>query len=197
MDPISNLADLLSHCWQQLTRARHDRHSPFRLATLATLDLSGAPALRMVVMRSVSRADNELGCYTDLRSAKVGQLQADPRASLLFWDKKHSLQIRAAGIMRLADQDTAEELFDRLSKNSRTTYATRSAPGTSQPGPTDDLPPDWENLDLAETDFACANFQPLLLSVTSLDVLQLGRPRHLRAQYVLSGNEWQGEWVTP
>ncbi len=197
MVTISELDRLLDHVWRQLTRALHDRHSPYRLPTLATIDSAGAPAQRMVVLRSADRLTSELGCYTDFRSAKVHQLSADPRASLLFWDKKNSLQVRATGMIHLADREKADRLFEQLSKNSRTTYATRTAPGTPQSEPTDDLPPDWEDFDLQETDFARTNFQPLLLTVNELDVLQLGRPSHLRAKFTRTNKDWQSSWVTP
>jgi pyridoxamine 5'-phosphate oxidase len=55
--------------------------------TLASVDLEGRPAARVVMCRGVDTKQGWLVFYTNQRSPKATELEANPRASLIFhWD---------------------------------------------------------------------------------------------------------------
>lgn len=86
--------DLVTQIWQQLTRASHDKHHTWRTPALATVDVSGQPQVRTLVLRSVSAEHWQLMAYTDVRSAKCQQVRHDSRAALLFWSPRLHWQLR-------------------------------------------------------------------------------------------------------
>lgn len=80
-------------CWLELGHAAQDRAHPWRVMTLATVDRDRADA-RSVVIRDVEEAARQLIFYTDARSAKVAQMHAHPRATLVGWWPKPGWQLR-------------------------------------------------------------------------------------------------------
>ncbi|MGY6410125.1 MAG: hypothetical protein ACXIUV_03735 [Alkalilacustris sp.] len=78
----ATLPTLHAEAWARLVRGVHDRRAAARHPTLATVAADGAPQLRTVVLRAADRAQARLHVHTDLRSAKVGDLRAEPRAAV-------------------------------------------------------------------------------------------------------------------
>lgn len=87
--------------------------------TLATATREGKPSARVVLLKSVD--DNGFVFYTNYRSAKARQLDANPQAALVFYWPQFDWQVRIEGTVQ---RTTAEE--------SRTYFATR--PRESQIG---------------------------------------------------------------
>lgn len=78
-------------------------------ATLATADERGRPAARMVLVKSVDAEGARF--YTNLRSRKGRELQANPKAALLFaWQALHR-QVRIVGGVRRLPRAQAEAYF--------------------------------------------------------------------------------------
>jgi hypothetical protein len=80
-------------CWQQLERAAAEPDHAWRTLVLATTDGHLAHA-RMVVLREVDAGARTLRFYTDARAAKVAQLGAHPRGTLLAWSAALGWQLR-------------------------------------------------------------------------------------------------------
>ena len=76
-----NLPMLHAEIWLRLVRGVHDRRAPARHPTLATVTPAGRPQARTVVLRSADKPAGTLDIHTDLRSAKVRDLQTTPFAA--------------------------------------------------------------------------------------------------------------------
>ena len=76
--------------------AQAERAGPLADAmALATVDESGAPAVRFVLLKGFGAAGFDF--YTDYRSAKARQLDANPHAALALWWQELGRQVRISG----------------------------------------------------------------------------------------------------
>lgn len=80
--------------WQELARATQDRHHDWRTPVLATVGADLQPNARTVVLRQAREPAGELAFFTDGRSPKVAELQAQPQAVLVFWSARLRWQLR-------------------------------------------------------------------------------------------------------
>ena len=125
--------------------------------TLATVDAAGQPAARIVLLKAVD--GRGFTFYTNYESRKARELQADPRAALLFFWPELERQVRIEGAIEKVDTATAdaywnsrprlsrvgawaspqsEPLPDRAALESRFAQAQARFPGDSVP-----RPPHW------------------------------------------------------
>ena len=174
------LTDFFDQAHKELFRANEDRRHPFRTLVLATL--SDFPHVRTVVKRK-SLPDYSVLVYTDSRTTKISDLQKNKNCSLLFYHPKKKLQIT---FYCEADLIESGELFEKhqaIALVHPNDYATAAAPKAELEAP--------EYLYAEETNFALLQFRP-----QRIEILQLGRPQHLRAVFELKNN-WEGQWVVP
>ena len=77
--------------------------------TVATVDATGMPHARTVLLK----AHDERGFvfYTNLRSDKGKELEANPKASLLFYWKGPNQQIRIEGTIEYVSDEQADSYF--------------------------------------------------------------------------------------
>ncbi|WP_168797405.1 hypothetical protein [Neolewinella litorea] len=188
--------------WQSpsnlLRSAPDNSDHPFALPTFCTTGPEGVPRPRIVVLRAVDAAITELRCYTDRRSVKAEHLAAGSEGSYLFWDPDTSLQVMAGGPTHWAPEDEARNAFRKLPKHGRKAYATVSAPGTKVPHPTSGLPEDWDERQVADTDYAIHHFGILITRLRWADVLHLDRQGNTRMTGSRSdGGDWYWEWAIP
>lgn len=180
----SSLDGLLAQVWQRLVRGVNDRHAPARHPTFATVSPDGWPEARTVVLRAADKADAMVEIHTDLHSAKVTALRANPHAALHVWDASAHLQIRLAASVTILSGDQVAAVWAKVPDPSRQSYGTSPAPG--QPIATAlayDKPADP------------ASFAVLRCVVHSMDVVHLG-PQHRRAAFTRAGG-WAGQWLAP
>jgi pyridoxamine 5'-phosphate oxidase len=76
---------------------------------LATADGSGAPSVRMVLLKAVD--DNGFVFYTNLESRKALEIAENNRAALLFHWKSISRQVRIEGMVTPVDPAEADAYF--------------------------------------------------------------------------------------
>ena len=77
--------------------------------TVATVDPEGAPSARMVLLRGFD--ERGFVFYTNYRSAKGRDLDADPRAALvLYWDRMER-QVRVTGAVERVSREESEAYF--------------------------------------------------------------------------------------
>ncbi|MDP8243316.1 MAG: pyridoxamine 5'-phosphate oxidase [Candidatus Hinthialibacter antarcticus] len=80
--------------------------------TLATASLDGAPSARMVLLKSVD-ADG-FSFFTNYESRKARELDANPKASLVFWWGALERQVRIEGdIKHLSPKESDEYFYSR------------------------------------------------------------------------------------
>ncbi|MEO0983439.1 MAG: pyridoxamine 5'-phosphate oxidase [Pseudomonadota bacterium] len=109
-DPLMLFADWLA---EALAAESFDANA----MSLATVDPSGAPDVRIVLLKDVS--DGEFTFYTNLESAKGRQLRAAPRAALGFHWKSLRRQVRVRGEISRAAESAADAYFASRARDSQ------------------------------------------------------------------------------
>ena len=185
-----DLERVRSAVWSLLDAATRGRDHPWRLVVLASTGPDGADA-RTVVLRECDAAARVLSVYTDLRSPKVAQLCADPRATLVCWDPGPGWQVRLSVRADVIDQGldvssrwarlrltrAAQDYLSPLPPGQR-----RDAPGCSAAAPA-----------AADAPTPHAHFGLLRLHVQEIDWLELHPEGHRRARL----RSDRAEWLTP
>jgi pyridoxamine 5'-phosphate oxidase len=101
-DPIRAFQDL----W---ARARASEPGDPTAVALATADASGAPSVRIVLLKA---ADEEgFVFFTSYRSRKARELEQDPRAALCFYWHTLDAQVRVEGRAERVSPDESEAYF--------------------------------------------------------------------------------------
>jgi pyridoxamine 5'-phosphate oxidase len=86
---------------------------------LATVDASGHPSVRMVLLKGHGADIGGFIFYTNLQSRKGNELRANQNVALLFHWKSLRRQIRIEGPVKLVDDATADTYFATRSRNSQ------------------------------------------------------------------------------
>jgi len=84
---------------------------------VATVDADGMPNVRMVLLKGFD--ERGLVFYTNLDSAKGRELEANPKAALLFHWKSRTRQVRLRGPVEPVSDSEANEYFASRSKLSQ------------------------------------------------------------------------------
>ena len=84
--------------------------------TLATASGDGAPSARMVLLKGV---DHGFCFYTNLESRKGQELDANPRAALVWWWPELERQVRVEGRVERVEEETADAYFASRPRGSR------------------------------------------------------------------------------
>lgn len=179
--------------WQRLVRGAADRRSPLHTPVLSTLDASGRPSARTIVLRAADPKQHTLIGHSDTRAAKMHGLQQQPWAEWVFWDPRARIQLRARGTITVHHgDDVAQEHWRRIGLYSQRGYTAATPPGTPTASPTSGLDPDL--LDTVPTQSAVqhgfAHFSVLICTVSELEWLLLARTGHRRARLCPSGHTW-------
>ena len=107
--------DLAADPIEQFDRWFEDAKQGVPLAeamALATVDASGAPAVRFVLLKDFGAEGFDF--FTDYRSEKGDQLDANPRAALAFWWRELGRQVRIVGpVTRLSEAESDEYFATR------------------------------------------------------------------------------------
>lgn len=88
--------------------------------TVATVDADGQPSARMVLLKDYS--ERGFVFYTHLDGRKGRELQAHPKAALLFFWKalgEDGVQVRIEGDVEIVDEAEAEAYFARRPRDSQ------------------------------------------------------------------------------
>lgn len=186
-----------THAWARLLAGARGRSDPFHQGVLAN-GADDGPQARYAVLRAVDPAGGTVAFHTDLRSPKVAQLRADPRAGWCFFG--HGEQVRLSGCVHLhADDADADAAWAASGRSARRNYAGANAPGSAVDQPGEGGPPglgspplDAAGLALARTRFVFAR-----LHVLSLDWLSLSGAGHCRARFDRADGRWEARWLTP
>lgn len=179
-----DLSELHAQVWTRLARGVHDRHAPARHPTLATIGTDGMPQARTVVLRATDRSAATLDLHTDLHSAKVAELRANPRASLHVWNPSPHLQVRIEAEVAILTGAAVADIWERVPEPSRMAYGSLPAPGQ----------PIADALDYDKSPDQAA-FAVLRLSVQAIDAVHLGHD-HRRARFNRADG-WTGRWLAP
>jgi pyridoxamine 5'-phosphate oxidase len=180
----ADLEQLHAQVWERLVRGVHDRRAAARHPTLATVAPDGLLEARTVVLRAANVTAASLDVHTDVRSAKVTSLRANPSAVLHVWNTSAHLQVRIEARADILTVDSVSEIWARVPDLSRQSYGTLPAPGH----PISDALAFVKHADPEA-------FAVLRFSVQAIDALHLGR-HHRRARFERTRG-WAGQWLVP
>ena len=187
---LQALPEIEATLWRELSRAVHDRHHAWRLATLATVASvpDGLPPddvqaeARSVVLRDCDAASRSLLFYTDARSAKAQQAQARPHGVLVLWSAALGWQLRLNVVLVL--HTSGLQVSSRWAQLKLTPsaqdYLSPLPPGAALDGPAAAAPA-RDSRD---------HFAVLECRVQSIDWLELHREGHRRARFDAEGARW-------
>jgi pyridoxamine 5'-phosphate oxidase len=85
--------------------------------TLATADVNGAPSARIVLLKGVD--ERGFVFFTDYRSRKAEELEANPRAALVFYWPELERQVRVTGRVSRVSRAETEQYFATRPRGSR------------------------------------------------------------------------------
>lgn len=178
---FETLDGLQERAWARLALAAMQSD----VVSFATVSLDGAPELRTVVLRDATPGVLEI--YTDLESAKITSLRANPRASILLWDADLQLQIRAQCAVTILTGDAVADRWHAVPDHSRLSYGITPAPGAVIPDSTAYKKRPNQSV-----------FAVLSCRVETLDLVHLGRPhRRARVARGSQGGDWSANWLAP
>ncbi|MEN3793155.1 pyridoxamine 5'-phosphate oxidase family protein [Fulvimarina sp. MAC3] len=203
-DWYDDLSGTLDNALAELSAAVSDRGHGFRTFTIASIDRSGAPSARIVVLRAVDPRNSQLRFHTDLRSHKVSELSEDDRVSLVFYDKDRKLQLRVSGravVKSIGDgDDLAARAFEASQPMSRKCY--RVEPGS---GALIDQPDGYAHAGVSDRDDGdiaadpgAEHFAAVVVTFERVEVLYLASEGHRRSRFDRNDDgAFEGVWLTP
>ena len=179
MSRIDSLALIEAGLWQELQLAAQQPGHEWRTLVLATVQGSEAQA-RSVVLREVDAAARELVFFTDARSAKVAQIEAQPIGTLLCWSSRIGWQLRMRVDMQV--QTSGLQVSSRWAR----LKLTPAAQDYLSP-----LPPGSPVAERYAPERASRNhFAVVTAEVLSIDWLELHADGHRRAHFGPDGAQW-------
>lgn len=194
--PHDDLAAISADLWARLRAAADSSHQAWHTPVVGTSDGD----LRVMVLRHVDAAAGRLRFHTDARAPKILAVGGGAQLSLLCYDAAAKLQLRCAGIGRIAATGAeADAAWAASTPSSRRCYLATSGPGSHADGPTSGLPAAVEGRvpSLAESEMGRANFAILTVTLARIDWLYLAHDGHRRALFERHGDHWSAGWLVP
>ena len=185
-----DLTASLQEAFRLLADAVPNRRSAFHTPTIASLDDTGAPSLRTVVLRGFDADARSLRFHTDRRSDKARGIARDPRVMMHFYDAALHIQLRVAGraVLHLEDA-VADAAWEGSRSSSRMCYAAPDASGAIVPGP----PAAPKDSEIGRPHFAA-----VVIGFYKLEWLWLAAAGHQRARFIWDeAGHLSADWIAP
>jgi pyridoxamine 5'-phosphate oxidase len=188
-DPIEQFAAWFAEAGEE---------SPLPEATaLATADAGGAPAVRYVLLKGFS--EDGFDFFTDYRSDKAADLDANPRAALALWWPQLGRQVRISGEVSRLGAEESDAYFA-----SRPREAQIGAWASHQSSPLADRAELESRIEEAEQRFAAGEVERpphwggFRLRPEAIEFWQQGSGRlHDRFRFRHTGDGWEIERLSP
>ncbi|MGL4573504.1 MAG: pyridoxamine 5'-phosphate oxidase family protein [Burkholderiaceae bacterium] len=172
--------------WRLLARACQDSTSSLRHPVVSTHGALG-PQARVVLLRAVDPQRRILTLYTDARSPKVADLNADPRMAWTFWDERLRLQLRVRSTATVHHNDArAAAVRTQVPEHAWRDYTSLAAPGES-------VAQQEHDPALFTKNFCVIDAQVLAMDILALRASRAGGHKRLHIDYA-SGHQ---DWVVP
>jgi pyridoxamine 5'-phosphate oxidase len=117
LDESDVLADPVAQFTRWFIQARESEVIEPNAMALATAAADGTPNVRMVLLKEAD--DRGFTFYTDYRSAKGGELEANARATLCFWWGALERQVRLGGQVGRVSREESAVYFASRPRGSR------------------------------------------------------------------------------
>ena len=192
---MKSLDDIRTNIWKALAAGAGPQRTPLTMWQAATNGIgaaAGMPQVRTVVLRDADQQGGTVSFHTDMRSAKVAELRADPRIAMTGLDLDNFVQIRLEGRTRIcADEAERRAVWNAARPHTLILYRTPFAPGT----PLDT--PQTGHVQESGGDDGYANFCVIRVVLDKLEYLDISREGHQRAVFLRKGDDWRGAWIAP
>ena len=203
--PSGTLDELLQQAWTGLSRAVVDGKHEWHLPVVSTIDGSGRPTGRVVVLRHADAhgsAGPVLACHTDRRSRKVEEFgRGSTNVAWTFYERRHKVQLRAVGRSVVhVDDAVADEAWARSSTSSRRCYLAPHGPSLTLDKWDPNLPAAWMKSvpDVESSEAGRVNFAVIRTTVAELERLELHHDGHVRSRWRWTGPDLtESEWLAP
>lgn len=183
----------LAEAWRLLDDAVANRKAPCHTPSLGTVDASGAPRVRTVVLRQVDAAQRRLQIHTDRRSNKLAEIAANPAVTLHGYDSGAKVQLRLRGTATVHDDAVADAAWARTRHFSRACYRIDPGPGSALDAPDGYALPEPEDPEVGRE-----IFRVIRVTVTELEWLYLAAQGHRRALFSWDADgACQARWLVP
>lgn len=187
-----DLDGTLAEAWRLIYRGVEDRRADAHTPALSTMGLDGAPQARTVVLRAADPSRRVVTFHTDVRSAKVKELEQNPQCSMLFYERRSKAQVRLLGQAIIHSTGaTAASAWERTRSLSRVCYQVTTAPGHEIAAPT------AAAFDAAATMDGRENFVCAEIEASELEWLFLHHAGHRRVRFRWIENAWHKSWLAP
>ena len=200
-DFYDNLPGALERSWHLLEEAIGDPNSPVRTPVLISVSADGLAQGRTVVLRTFNRQQRQVTIYTDVRSAKVTQLRAQPACTLVAYQPDPMMQLRlSTNAIVNHNNEITHEAWAVMPGPNRCNYLTDPDPGSISVQATDGRPViNAESVPTNdENEIAYNHFSVIVFTIKELEWLYLPRRGHRRAQFIWDGaNSLQSDWLIP
>jgi pyridoxamine 5'-phosphate oxidase len=102
----ANPMDQFEHWWEEAIQSNIDEVNAF---TLSTIDLTGAPTSRIVLLKGFTPAGFVF--FTNYNSNKGKEIEANPIVSMNFFWKELERQVRITGTIKKVSTEESEQYF--------------------------------------------------------------------------------------
>ncbi len=198
----SPLKDLDALIWQSLSAAATLPSHPWGNGCLTTMSTNESkviqPRSRTVVVRDCNTAGRTIDCYTDVRSAKVAELDINGSAVCwLFYYPSTKMQLRLQGTAVVINDSEVDATWEATALQSRSSYLSIEPPGklvaSSRPPETGD-----RFVNHSESERGRENFRVIRTQIEEADWLYLRQGGHVRASLrYLNAGEVDVAWTVP
>jgi pyridoxamine 5'-phosphate oxidase len=189
------LSEIFTHCWSKLLYGSIIASDAYHIGVVGT-QLNAEINLRTVVLRAIDPDDKHVLFYTDIRSAKLDDINNGSNLAWLFYDAAEKVQLRLSGEAIIHHQDElAEQHWQKVHTEGRKSYRAIPGPSTGIDHPVDGL--EYLNEDNHDPEAGYKNFAVIVTQVNFIEWLNLKEDGHRRAQFRLIDNNWKGQWLIP
>lgn len=193
-------ACILADAWRLIGKGVTDRRCAAHHPVVATVDASGRPDQRVMILRAADQQRGVVQFNTDIRSPKVLQIGDSAPAHVLIYEPAAKVQLRLSGSAHIeSDGPAAQRAWQQATNFARRCYLAEQGPGTVMAEGTSGLPGWAEGIQPSDAQIipARANFAVLQMELQSLDWLHLANSGHRRARISRDGGQWIGQWLQP
>lgn len=192
-----DLQELLDLTWRALEDAT-TRRTPFTLGLLGTVDASGAPKVRAVILRRLDVGRGRIMIATHAESEKAAEIRGYPLVALTVNDDVAEVQLRMEGRAEIVEEaDERRSGWRSLGPRARHLYRSPLTPGkpliVTQVASETVSATSRHRDEPAEFD----RFAWVAIRLDRLDQLDMAPKDHERCKFVREGRVWTGERVVP
>lgn len=164
---------------------------------LATADAEGAPAARFVLLKGFG--PDGFKFHSDYRSPKAQQLEANPRASLVFWWRELGRQVRISGSVEKLSAEESDRYYEtRPRERQLGAWASKQSQPVESRGALDALVEEADERFGGETPPRPEHWGGFRLLPEELEFWQQGTDRlHDRFRYRRVDDGWKIERLSP